>query len=128
VTAGDEVMQGNGTVGFATPLATIHAFDGWADKFLTTPANGLENRYASLAYLWPRTGSWRNLTAKAIYRSYAPEHTAGDYGSEWDVEITGRWQRFTPAMIMADYHAAASTPAGIARDTRKIFFQLDFSL
>ncbi len=30
---GDEIMQGNGTVGFATPLATLHLFEGWADKF-----------------------------------------------------------------------------------------------
>jgi hypothetical protein len=24
-----------------TPMATLHKFDGWADLFLTTPANGL---------------------------------------------------------------------------------------
>ena len=30
-------------VGFATPLATLHAFNGWADQFLGTPAAGLED-------------------------------------------------------------------------------------
>lgn len=29
--------------GFKTPLATLHAFNGWADKFLATPAKGLED-------------------------------------------------------------------------------------
>jgi len=29
--------------GFKTPLATLHAFNGWADKFLTTPTKGLED-------------------------------------------------------------------------------------
>lgn len=128
VTAGDEVLQGNGTSGFATPLATTHAFDGWADKFLTTPANGLENRYGSVAYLWRKTGAWQDLTAKAIYRSFAPEHIDGNYGSEWDFQLSARWQRFTPALMLADYHAAASTPTTVARDTRKIFLQLDYSL
>ena len=27
--------------GFNTPLATLHAFNGWADRFLTTPVKGL---------------------------------------------------------------------------------------
>lgn len=29
--------------GFNTPLATLHAFNGWADRFLTTPVKGLED-------------------------------------------------------------------------------------
>ena len=128
VMAGDEVMQGNGTIGFSTPLATTHAFDGWADKFLTTPANGLENRYLSLAYQWPTAGPFKGLSAKTIFRSFAPQHVDGDYGSEWDFQISGKWRRFTPAIILADYRAAASTPITIARDTKKMFLQVDFSL
>ena len=46
LTFGKEVLEGDGTTGFATPLATLHRFNGWADKFLTTPANGLDDRYA----------------------------------------------------------------------------------
>ncbi|MFB3105471.1 MAG: alginate export family protein, partial [Pseudomonadales bacterium] len=30
---------------FRTPFATLHAFNGWADQFLTTPAAGLDDRY-----------------------------------------------------------------------------------
>ncbi len=128
VTAGDEVMQGNGTIGFATPLATNHAFDGWADKFLTTPANGLMNRYLSMMYQWPTAGEFKNVSAKAVFRSFAPQHTAGSYGSEWDFQISAKWRRFTPAIVLADYRAAASTPATVARDTRKLFVLVDFSL
>ena len=39
VKAGLEVLEGNGTRGFATPLATLHKFQGFADVFLATPAN-----------------------------------------------------------------------------------------
>jgi hypothetical protein len=128
LTAGDEVMQGNGTIGFATPLATTHSFDGWADKFLTTPANGLENRYLSLAYQWQPVGPLHNVIAKAIYRSFAPQHISGNYGSEWDFQLSAKWQRFTPAIMFADYRAAGSTPITIARDTKKLFMQVEFSL
>ena len=30
---GYEVLEGNGAIGFSTPLATLHAFNGWADMF-----------------------------------------------------------------------------------------------
>ena len=33
--------------GFTTPLATLHKFQGWADKFLTTPPNGIEDLYVN---------------------------------------------------------------------------------
>jgi hypothetical protein len=35
-------MSGDGVIGFSTPLATLHKFQGWVDKFLTTPANGID--------------------------------------------------------------------------------------
>ena len=43
--AGWEHLGGNGRHALQTPLATLHAFNGWADKFLVTPVNGLEDRY-----------------------------------------------------------------------------------
>ncbi len=42
--AGMEWLQGDGVKGFSAPLGTLHKFQGWADKFLTTPANGLRGR------------------------------------------------------------------------------------
>jgi hypothetical protein len=56
VGAGVEVLDGNGVKGFTTPLATMHKFDGWDDKFLTTPPNGLERRYVTLGYLTKGVG------------------------------------------------------------------------
>ena len=35
--------NGNGTYAFQTPLATKHAFNGWDEIFLTTPAKGLQS-------------------------------------------------------------------------------------
>jgi hypothetical protein len=126
LTAGDEVMQGNGTIGFATPLATTHRFDGWADKFLTTPPNGLKNRYGTVAYQWKNVGPLKNIAATAIYRSFAAERIDVNYGSEWDCQVSAKWARWVGSLIYADYSAAASTPIAIARDTKKLFAQLEF--
>ena len=38
----------NGEYGFATPLATLHKFNGWSDQFLGTPAQGLQDIYVSV--------------------------------------------------------------------------------
>lgn len=46
---GSEVLGGNGTYGFSTPLATLHAFNGWADKFLSTPGAGLQDLYVAVS-------------------------------------------------------------------------------
>jgi hypothetical protein len=39
----------NGDYGFATPLATLHKFNGWSDQFLTTPEQGLKDLAFTLA-------------------------------------------------------------------------------
>ncbi len=45
---GRELLGGSPASGaFQTPLATLFKFNGWADKFLTTPSNGLVDWYVS---------------------------------------------------------------------------------
>ncbi|MEW6991797.1 alginate export family protein [Colwelliaceae bacterium 6441] len=47
--AGYELLgSDNGEYGFSTPLATLHKFNGWADQFLGTPAQGLQDIYVSV--------------------------------------------------------------------------------
>ncbi|MBU6411431.1 MAG: alginate export family protein, partial [Verrucomicrobia bacterium] len=43
--SGANTGAGGGRASFRTPLATLHAFNGWDDVFLTTPANGLRDMY-----------------------------------------------------------------------------------
>ncbi len=68
-----------GLYSFRTPLATLHAFQGWADKFLSTPPGGIEDLYATVKY---KTGKW-NFTG--VYHDFSVETGSGDYGSEFDV-------------------------------------------
>ncbi len=68
-----------GSVSFRTPLATLHAFQGWADRFLSTPAAGLDDLYATVKY---KAGKW-NLTG--VYHDFSAETGSSDYGKEFDV-------------------------------------------
>jgi hypothetical protein len=64
---------------FRTPLATLHAFQGWADKFLATPAAGIDDLFATVKY---KAGMW-NLTG--VYHDFSAESGSGDYGNEFDL-------------------------------------------
>jgi hypothetical protein len=64
---------------FRTPLATLHAFQGWADKFLTTPPGGINDVYATAKF---KAGKW-NLTG--VYHDFSAETGSSDYGKEFDL-------------------------------------------
>jgi len=123
---GDEIMQGNGTVGFATPLATLHLFEGWADKFLTTPANGVKDLYGSLGWNGKKLLGLDSLSATVVYHRFDAEHINANYGAEWDLAVSGKWHHFAGLLKYADYGAAGTTPSTIARDTRKFWAQLEY--
>ena len=118
---GYEVMEGDGTAShaFQTPLATLHAFDGWADKFLTTPANGLEDKYVSLAYKVPAGDKLLKGTELiVVYHDFQANHTSLDYGTEWDASIQQTfYDHFTLGLKYADY--SAETGSGTV-DTTKV--------
>ncbi len=88
VKLGLEVLDGNRSDGqFNTPLATLHAWNGWADKFLVTPPDGLEDLYLSLAGNLPFGGA-RKLAWKAIYHDFGAATGGASYGDEIDLQLT----------------------------------------
>jgi hypothetical protein len=84
---GYEVMEGNDTIGFATPLATLHAFNGWADMFLTTPANGLKDLYFKGGYSLPADFiAAKSLNLAALWHDYHTDALDRGIGGEWDLQ------------------------------------------
>jgi hypothetical protein len=114
-------MEGNGVRGFSTPLATLHKFDGWADKFLTTPPNGLERRYVTLGYTKKGLGFLDTVSANAVYTEFDSNRLSIDYGSEVDLQLQAKYQRFNLLLKYADYNADR-----FATDTHKYWVQLDY--
>jgi len=77
-----EQLSGNGTSSFQTPLATGHAFQGWTDRFLVTPANGIEDYYL--------TAVVSAFGAKFIaeYHDINSDNRSYDFGKELDLLLT----------------------------------------
>jgi len=83
---GYEVLSGNGTVALSTPIGMLHANNGWADLFTTTPLNGLADLYARGSYAWPGFLGLRGLTATVTYHDFKTGRLGRGIGSEWDAQ------------------------------------------
>lgn len=116
VKAGREVLGGDGRYGFATPFATLHAFNGWADKFLITPTGGLQDTYVG----WNR--KFGQFNAAAAWHEFRSDAGSVRYGSEWDASLGYAFNLHWSGLLkLADYRAD-----GFARDTRKLWFSVEY--
>lgn len=83
---GYEVLgSDDGAYGFTTPLATLHKFNGWADVFLGTPAEGLVDLHVTLS------GNLAGGKWLVIYHDFEADDsspTVDDLGSELDLQYT----------------------------------------
>lgn len=118
--AGVELLSGDATRSerrFQTPLATLHAFQGWADKFLTTPPQGIRDSYVAV------TGRRWGFDSQLAWHDFRAEAVSRRYGSEWDVSVSRKLGANTELLLKAAQYDAA----GFARDTRKLWLQVSTS-
>jgi hypothetical protein len=126
LTLGQEVLEGNGTVGFATPLATLHKFSGWADKFVATPVVGIDDRYASLGYSMKGVGLLDTASVTLAYHTYEGERGAADLGNEVNVQVQAEWKRVLGTLKYADYDAKPIAATAAYQDTVKFWVMVDY--
>lgn len=112
---GYEVLgSDDGSAGFATPLATLHKFNGWADIFLGTPGTGLVDLYASVG------GSLAGGKWGLAYHEFSADEdtpTLSDYGTEIDVVYSRSFGKAYNAGIK--YAAYSADDFGV--DTNKMW-------
>lgn len=117
---GIETLGSDNGVGFSTPLATLHKFNGWADKFLGTPGGGLRDVYGSLAYKVADTGTAMDgLNFAVIYHDFKSDVGDISYGSEWDASVATKVDRYNVLLKFAKYNADA-----FSVDTTKLWVQV----
>ncbi|MDA7086427.1 alginate export family protein [Pseudomonas sp. SA3-5] len=120
--AGYEVLGGDsgpGNRAFQTPLATKHAFQGWADLFLATPADGVEDAYVGFAT--PLLGG--NLAA--WYHDFRAERGSSQYGEEIDVSYAHPIPGVQGLVGLVKYAGYDADEYSV--DTDKLWLQAQFS-
>jgi hypothetical protein len=129
---GLEVLEGDGSRGFGTPLATLHAFQGFADLFLVTPDRGIRDRKASLSYVRPDVPRLGGVAVDAglhdfrTHRSMRADGTAAsrDLGRELNLTLAARPRSGVEfSFKVADHSGAGGVPS-----TTKLWLTTSLSL
>jgi hypothetical protein len=117
ILGGYELLGSDNDIGFNTPLATKHKFNGWADKFLGTSGQGLEDIYITAK------GKAAGVKLSATYHDFSSDEGNVDFGNELDLVAAYKINNNYGALIkFANYSAgdAEQKPT----DTNKLWVQL----
>ena len=118
VEAGIESLSGDGQNAFGTPLATLHAHNGWADKFLSTPNEGLNDAFLGVK---GTLGTWK---WNVLYHDFSAQAGSQDWGTEFDGSISRKFKDHFGILFKA---ASFSTDSLRYGDTTKLWVQLTAS-
>ncbi|MES2341358.1 MAG: alginate export family protein [Pseudomonadota bacterium] len=116
---GYESLEGDGARGFTTPLATVHAFQGWSDAFVSAGGNksfadGIEDKNLGFN-VKPRFKKTYLFNSDILvrYHDFDDQRTGADLGHEWDVQVIAA---ITPKLSIqlkyADFQREAAVPIG----------------
>jgi hypothetical protein len=113
VLGGYELLGSDNGVGFSTPFATLHKFQGWADKFLGTPANGVQDIYVTVK------GAVAGVKLSATYHNLTSDANDIDYGNELD--LVANYQVNKNYSLLAKF--ANYSADDYSTDTNKLWLQ-----
>jgi len=112
----EKLGSDDGIKGLSTPMATLHAFNGFADLFLNTPNTGIEDYYGSLGY------AFKGVTAGVTYHKFESDVGGLDYGEEWDATLGFKLGGYPFLVKYANYDAE-----DFGADTQKLWIQVSFA-
>lgn len=116
-----EVQEGDGTDSFNTPLGTNHAFQGWADQFLTTPSQGLVDLFFTVA------GNVMGAKLVAVYHDFETDEDSLDAGSELDLLAEKTFaEHYTLGVKYADYKGDSEFPGKVDTEKFWLYGQVKF--
>ncbi len=104
---------------FRTPLATLHAFQGWNDIFLSTPATGIDDLYFTFKY---KVALW---TLQAVYHDFSSEAGSSDFGTELDMSAGRKLSDRYGLLLKAGlFNADSASPLSSTVGTNKFWVML----
>ncbi len=121
-----ELLSSNNSLyAFQTPFGTNHLFQGWVDKFLATPRQGIQDTFVTATYRWDDLMLFADYH---VLKSDENFYTVGSgaakngnqYGKEWNVAATYNFNKNIMAKIEYgkytedDHYAAAANTANTA--------------
>lgn len=106
---GYEQLGGDGTIGFSTPLATLHKFQGFADVFLATPPAGIEDLYGTMSYVWEDVPVVDGVRFFATYHEFESDAGDIDFGHEIDAGGAVKFCKYWSGELKGAVYKGAGT-------------------
>jgi hypothetical protein len=113
-----ERLAGDGKTAFQTPFATLHAFEGFADLFLTTPNQGVRDKALEISL------PVKSSKVAVSWHQYDSDAGSNKLGSELNATLS--WDptpQLNLLLKLAQYNADS-----YAADTRKVWLMASFNL
>lgn len=115
----------DGVEAFGTPLATLHKFNGWADVFLNTPDEGLQDFYVKAGYKFGDIGPLKGVSGAVHYHNFSSDVGSLNFGQEVDAVIRAKVGKVGLLLKYADYFDASETETRFA-DERIFWAQASY--
>ncbi len=116
--AGYEYLGSDNGVGYKFPLGTNHKFNGFADKFLATPPDGLQDIYLVAGTKLPG-----DFGCKLFYHKFYNDDGSSNYGNEVDFVVTKDLGGGFSFLGKYAYYWAEDTPF---TDTNRFSVEVDY--
>jgi hypothetical protein len=100
---------------FDTPLGTNHAFQGWADLFLTTPNDGIRDVFGTVVSTFDRG----DIIVTGVYHDFSDDTGRFHYGHEWNFSALKKFGKHYSVLAKYAYYEADQ----FSTDTQKIWVQ-----
>lgn len=128
LTAGYESLGSSKGKAFQTPFATLHKFNGWADMFLTTPGQGLQDFYLGSTAKFPKVKAIPGLNAGITWHYFTSDVGSQKFGKEWDAQLGFKVaNKFNVLAKFADFDRTGSSKFTGDVSTRKFWLQVEYA-
>ena len=120
---GIEQLGSDNNIGFSTPLANGHGYQGWADQFLRTPSAGVRDVWVGI------DSTIDKVELKGAFHDFhaaIPNSEQHDFGRELDLLAT--WHVDKNLAVTAKAAIFDATESGIFVNATKFWFMVEYSI
>jgi hypothetical protein len=112
----------DGNIAFAFPLGTNHAYQGWADLFLGTPPQGLQDIYLYVGTTLP----W-DIKGAFYYHTFNSDEGDFNFGDEYDAVLSKKINKNWSVLTKLAVFKQGDTGMGSKPDTTKFWLETTFT-
>lgn len=117
-----EILGSDNGHAVQTPLASLHKFQGFADKFLSTPDEGVRDYSVFAQYDFGALGPFSNIEGFARHHWFEADTNGRNYGRELNLSLKAKVRKTSFSLEYANYKAET-----FSDDTQALFLTSEIS-